>query len=428
MSEMNPSVSETSLNRPGSPAGIDCAPDRPIRVKIITCSRAYNLGAVLQTYALQTYLLSQGLDAEVIDYNPDYFRNTVSYLAVGSYGRRNPAIRWLYRLYKLPRRFTDHRIYGRFRKRQLRTTAEYRSPEALETAGPAADVFICGSDQIWCPTKPTGRDRAMYLAFVKEGKKIAYAASFGEKTLTGGQIAFLRQHIAGFDRLSVRESSAVAVLNAAGFSGVQVADPVLLLSRNAWAAFSGGSRRHEKYGCYLLVYPMAVADPGFVIEAARTIAAEKNLTLVIVGKTKKGVGKNDRLVRDATPHDFVSLIAHASFVATNSFHATAFSVLFNKEFVVCGKEAEPNVRIDSLLRLAGLTDRYFRCGGERFAGRPVDYTAVNRRLDEHRVFSRRYLAEATGLAARRPAGNPERERTLSEQQRPAAGGLEKSRK
>ena len=38
----------------------------------ITCNNAFNYGAVLQTYALYTYLQNLGHDGKVINYKPDY--------------------------------------------------------------------------------------------------------------------------------------------------------------------------------------------------------------------------------------------------------------------------------------------------------------------------------------------------------------------
>lgn len=213
-----------------------------MKVNIITCSRAYNLGAVLQTYALQEYLNSEGYEATVIDYNPDYFRNNVSYTAVGSYANSNFVLRVLYMIYKLPRRFTDHRIFKGFLKKHVRLTHEYRTVRDLERANLRADVFICGSDQIWCPTKPTGKDEAMYLSFVRQGVKVSYAASFGEETLTSEQQDLLRKRLHGFSRISVRESSGIEILKKTGIDGEQVLDPVFLLSAEAWKRFSSAGR------------------------------------------------------------------------------------------------------------------------------------------------------------------------------------------
>ncbi len=369
-----------------------------MKVKIITCNRAYNLGAVLQTYALQEYLNFAGYDAAVIDYNPDYFRKNVAYTAVGSYADRNFVLRVLYMVYKIPRRFTDHRIFRGFLKKYVRLTDEYRAAEDLERANLKADVFICGSDQIWCPTKPTGRDDVMYLSFVRQGSKVSYAASFGETTLTAQQEAALKNRLSDFSYISVRESSGVKILQKAGIGCVQVMDPVFLLSEETWTRFSASGRFASSASeGYVLVYPMSVSDAAYIIEVARRIASERNLQVMVIAKGKMKSDRTVRRISDATPQDFVGLLRNASFIVTNSFHGTAFSIIFNREFVVCGKESRPNTRIDSLLELTGLSARYINVSaptppeGEK---RSIDYSAVNRVVAVHTANSRRYLSKA----------------------------------
>jgi hypothetical protein len=371
----------------------DKAKNETMKIKIITCSRAYNLGAALQTYALQTYLISLKQEVKVIDYNPPYFSRNVSYRTVGSFANKNWMLQCLYMLYKVPQRFVDHRIFKGFLRKYIQTTKEYHSVRELEEAQLKADLFICGSDQIWCPTKPTGKDVAMYLSFVKKGKKVAYAASFGEEVLSREQMEFLQNQIHDFLFLSVRETTGVEIVKKAGFECVQVMDPVFLISQDKWIVFSSKSVKYKKFGSYLLVYPMSLADPAFLFHAAREIAREKNLNVVIIGKSKRGVKKTDYYVNNASPQDFVSLIQHSSFVVTNSFHGTCFSILFRKEFVVYGKEAKPNTRIDSLLKLIGLSERYTK-DKNLIIDSPIDYNLLRPVLTKYLLASQQYLAKA----------------------------------
>ena len=41
-----------------------------MKIKTITCHDVNNVGASLQAYALEKYLLMQGHDVEIIDYKP----------------------------------------------------------------------------------------------------------------------------------------------------------------------------------------------------------------------------------------------------------------------------------------------------------------------------------------------------------------------
>ena len=193
--------------------------------------------------------------------------------------------------------------------------------------------------------------------------------------------------------LSVRETTGVEIVKKAGFECVQVMDPVFLISQDKWIVFSSKSVKYKKFGSYLLVYPMSLADPAFLFHAAREIAREKNLNVVIIGKSKRGVKKTDYYVNNASPQDFVSLIQHSSFVVTNSFHGTCFSILFRKEFVVYGKEAKPNTRIDSLLKLIGLSERYTK-DKNLIIDSPIDYNLLRPVLTKYLLASQQYLAKA----------------------------------
>lgn len=366
-----------------------------MKIKIITCSRAYNLGAVLQTYALQKYLLSLNFDTEVIDYNPDYFRKNVSYTYVGSFKDRNKLLQLGYILYKLPQRFIDHYIFKSFLRKFIRKTNEYRSFTELCKANLKADIFICGSDQIWCPTKPTGKDETMYLRFVKNAKKISYAASFGETSMEKDFLDSLKNHLDDFSFISVRENSGVDMLKLIGIDAVQVLDPVFLLSSHHWEIFSRISNRYKKYNNYVLVYPMSVTDIAFIVDFAQEIARKTNNSVVVIGKNKP---KQDYYqVNNATPQDFVSLIKHASYIVTNSFHATAFSIIFNKEFFICGKEAIPNTRINSLLELTHLSERYINVEKHKLTYEKIKYELVNPILKDALSSSKFFLNSVTNL-------------------------------
>lgn len=362
-----------------------------MKIKIITCNRAYNLGAILQTYALQEYISSLNHDVKVIDYNPRYFSGDVKYTYLGSFKDKNILLKFLYCTYKIPQRFKDHRTYKGFLKKHIRKTKEYCSYEELEKSNLSADVFICGSDQIWCPTKPTGNDKAMYLGFIEGTKKISYAASFGEKELTDAQEDFLKTQIQDFSCISVRESSALDILEKIGIESTQVVDPVFLLSKDKWSNFAKFPKKIDIKNNYLLVYPMATNDTTSILEAARKIATKKNLNIIVIGRNKKGLEETDRLIDNCTPQNFVSLIEHSTYVVTNSFHGTCFSIVFNKNFSIWGTEEIPNARIDSLLKLTHLSGRYMKTTNSDNTYVNINYTVANKIIEDNIFISKHFL-------------------------------------
>lgn len=108
-------------------------------------------------------------------------------------------------------------------------------------------------------------------------------------------------------------------------------------------------------------------------------------------------GKMAGAVPDASPKDFVGLISKASYVCTDSFHAMAFSALFEREFYgfsrFSGKKGNINTRVTSLLGRLGLTGRYNTEAFDREAS--IDYCQVNGILkniiDDTRQFIDSYI-------------------------------------
>ena len=89
------------------------------------------------------------------------------------------------------------------------------------------------------------------------------------------------------------------------------------------------------------------------------------------------------------PDEFLSYIRYADFVITTSFHGTAFSIIFQKQFV-CPR-FRMNKRIESLLSLVGLSERMIHTSGETFDLHEIDFDKVELLLEQERATSRQFL-------------------------------------
>ena len=129
----------------------------------ITCSRPANYGAVLQTYGLNTALRNMGIDARVLDYNPDYYWKSSQPLP----------IRLIRNIVRTPDLSKGRKVFGRFLERYIPMSSKmYKNFDDIKADVPAADVYICGSDQIWnCKNKENGKDDAFFLSFAPQGAK-----------------------------------------------------------------------------------------------------------------------------------------------------------------------------------------------------------------------------------------------------------------
>lgn len=364
-----------------------------MRIKTITCHDVYNVGASLQAYALEQYLAEQGHDVEIIDYKPDYLSRHYSLSVVSNPRFDRPLVRQAYLLAKLPGRLMARfggrkRNFDLFRQSMLRVTAKrYDSAAALRDDPPEADAYIAGSDQIWNPLFPNGKDEAFFLAFVPDGRKrISYAASFAVEELTGEDRARMKPWLEKLEAVSVREASGVRLLESMGLQGVQVCDPVFLLTREQWAALAvqqpGG----------VFVYDFDSSEQ--VQQMADALSESRNRPIVSVFPTPHAV----QVCRDMGPREFLGAIAAADVVLSNSFHATAFALLFHKDFFVVERREKINTRMRDLLESVGLAGRMIRSAEEITGAEPIDWEQADARLERIIEHSRAFLRDSLSKA------------------------------
>jgi hypothetical protein len=88
--------------------------------------------------------------------------------------------------------------------------------------------------------------------------------------------------------------------------------------------------------------------------------------------------------------DFLSLLIHADYILTNSFHGTAFSIIFNKDFYTyfLSGHDKRNKRIEDLLSDINLQNR---CIKNIDINNIIDYSAVNFLLAKKKDESIDYL-------------------------------------
>ena len=89
--------------------------------------------------------------------------------------------------------------------------------------------------------------------------------------------------------------------------------------------------------------------------------------------------------------EFLGLMEGASFVLSNSFHATAFSVIFEKEFVVVERTEKINTRMRDFTAMLGLSDHMVTV--EANIPLKTDWTQVKHRLADEIDHSKAYIDE-----------------------------------
>jgi polysaccharide pyruvyl transferase WcaK-like protein len=364
-----------------------------MKIKTITCHKVYNHGASLQEYALLKFLNKNGHEAKTIDYTPLYLSGHFNLFKVSNPRfKKLLLIKYLYLLVKLPGRLVmlkRKKAFDDFEKEYIPVTdTNYTNNDELKNNLPSADAYICGSDQIWNSFFQNGKDPAFYLNFVPSKKlKISYAASFAIDTVEESLKLFLKENIQGIDKVSVRESSALKILDDLEIeNAIQVLDPVFLISSAYWKETFVTPIKEN----FIFVYDCD-SNPT-IKKIVEYTAIKNNLKIFTVNKNVNYADKNYYL---EGPKVFLSLIFSAKHIISNSFHAVAFSLLFNKIFFVVDRNEKINTRMRDIMSYVGLSNLHLAYNEYKtFDDVEINYDSVNKKIEAKIEASQTFLNDA----------------------------------
>lgn len=315
-----------------------------MRVATLTYHRVSNYGAVLQAYALQSFLLSNDCDARIIDYKCPAIEKNYT-LRKPLYRLTHPRI-FLSQLYHGDLRHNNSAIFKRFAKEYLKVTDREYTPDTVSDCDKDFDCFIVGSDQVWSPVC-SGMDKTYFLDFVSDdSKKCAYASSLGNTKIADEYVAIYKECLPKFKNISIREASSYNAIKDIIDNPVNVVmDPIFLLSQSDWKSFATDYKVDLKE--YVLLY--MIYEDEEVIEYAKRLGQKYGCDVICI-TDKVFIDLSLVTVKDATPNNWVSLFQNAKAVVTNSFHGCAFSTIFRKElYVAFIKDLPINNRLQDLL-------------------------------------------------------------------------------
>lgn len=365
------------------------------KIGIITFHASHNYGSVLQAYALQKKLTVEGYDVKIINYRTDVQK--ACYPLKQKYTGAKGMLRTLWQkaiFKKLKRRYYG---FEQFINEILPTTKEVKNQEELKQYATAFDVYVCGSDQIWNPACQDFSP-AYYLNFVEGKRTVAYAPSLGKAEFEKKDEALIASLLKNVDYVSVREKKGADLLEKLTDKPVEnVCDPVILLDKKYWDEVAVKPDIKQPYLlCYFL--DNNHGNYGYLELIAKTL----NLKIVVLNERIRDFFKlGYRKEYGALPFEFVGLIKYASFVYTNSFHATAFSTIFNVPFasMVAEKEGVHNnndSRKIDFLNAVGLSENVKKVlsAEEIVALSKTNFSEANICLEKLRDKSHTYLIGA----------------------------------
>lgn len=323
-----------------------------MRLATVTFHCAYNYGAVLQAYALIQALRSLGHDACVLDYWPVKRVKAAETIWSKIGGSKGLFVNGIIAI-KYSAFMKKRENFNAFREEFLpKTSTRYHSIEDILESKEIYDGYVAGSDQVWNPA--SGIDPVYFLQFAKKlgSKSIAYAPSIGLPKIEDKFRDEMTALISEVDVLSSREHRGVEIIEElTGRSSEVVVDPVFLLSQNDWKKIVKPMNLPDKY---ILVY--AVRRRAYMEKAINKLKKKLGLPVVLIVGENPGVRgfiNADYVMWDVGPQEFITLFSRATYVCTNSFHGTAFSIIFEKPFLSFS-HTKGDSRVSSILKRAGL--------------------------------------------------------------------------
>lgn len=318
-----------------------------MRIGILTFHFAYNYGAVLQAYALSHFLKSQGHDVKIINYIPNDLRHlyTLNPFIVS----RKKEI--LSKFKKMFRSLNQFQLFESFILKDLALTKKIDKNELIEMNN-EFDAFIVGSDQIW--NENIMEDNSPYfLSFANIDKyRYSFAASFGTKNISDSYLQKRRDLLLRFNEISVRESEAKKSLSRLNLYSEVVSDPVFLISKRQWQQLIRPVKKitSEKF---ILCY--SLSGDSRLDRFVESLSQKRKCKVVVIHSTCEKVVKNKKFYYcyKVGPREFLYLIQNMSCLVTNSFHGTAFSLIFGKE-VYNISDIQRRERVDSMIKEFGL--------------------------------------------------------------------------
>lgn len=342
------------------------------KIGIVTLNGNFNIGNRLQNYALKKYLESLKLDVETIWFCriKDRFimiiKNIIFNFLISSRGHN---FRKFSKSYLNTKYFASTNVSNRY------------------------DYIIVGSDQVWNYNFP-GFSKTMFLDFSPYEKNIAYSASFGIDRIPTKYNNMYKNGLNNIKSLSVREDAGKKIVNdIVGRKDVEVlVDPTMLLDKKEWDRVAKKPKKLND-SKYILLYFLGNISKKRM-DVINKYAKENNYEIInILDKESK--------FYSCGPAEFLYLEKHAELICTDSYHASVFSIIYDRPFIIYDRDEKNHgnmgSRIDTLLSKLKINDR--RYNGKSITSKNLkhDYKKAYEVLKLEREKSKKYLKKSMNL-------------------------------
>ena len=319
------------------------------KVGIVTFHTDNNYGAVLQAYALQSYVeRNLNCKASIIDLHTschdkdnEIFKNKAS-------NKIKCLVKNTITLLHIKSLLHKKKAFELFRSQYLHLTSHcYKTQHDFLYNIEEFDYYISGSDQVFNPT--INHSECYYLNFQipVAGKKVAYAPSFGISSFTNDEVLKIKKYVEDFSALSCREKDGADFLSKLiGTIVPHVCDPVFLLNREEWNKLAYPPKTKESF---IFVYDLNGGHK--LIELAKKVSiAHNNIPIICATGHIFNVYRGVKSLYNVGPCELLGFIKNADFVVTDSFHGTALSLIMDVKVITYIAAEHTSSRIKSLLK------------------------------------------------------------------------------
>lgn len=357
-----------------------------MNIGIITFHHArYSYGAILQTLATCLVCKQFSSEVELINYENDYEQKGIKNQRSSFTDKIRKAMNYMIRMYIFSGRKNPFLHKKNIDKIYESLSPFYRDLEQMNNL--KYDVLITGSDQVWNPQITGGLDPAFFLRFGIAQKRISYASSMGTYRIPINEQESFTNLLKGYDAISVREKFAKEQLQPLCEQEIKIVlDPTLLLTKESWLQYFGIKENKER-SSYILTFFVGAGLENYWEEVYPYVESYC-LPVWNIQSHKHKSKHTDKVLFVPSVKEFLQYINDATVVITNSFHGTAFSINFGKEFIPILAKANP-ARVQNLLNEVNLSDR-INMPVSKLKSK-IDYQAVWKCLDEKREDSISWL-------------------------------------
>lgn len=255
-------------------------------------------------------------------------------------------------------------------------------------------AFIAGSDQIW---NASIRISPIYfLQFAHKSKRIALAPSFGINSIPAYNKKAVQEGLEGFEKIAVREQTGEKIVKQlCDVPTIQLADPVFLLDRGQWISFAENVKTPLEP--YIFVHFLNKPSEETVFEINKLSKRTNTIVLCFSYNYEEYALLEKTIHWEGSPQEYVALIHNASYICTDSFHSSVFSIIMHKKFYTFPRlhlhTASQSSRITDLLVRYGLEKRYVKKGAITEDDESMDWNAVDEEMNVERNILKDYLNE-----------------------------------